>query len=74
MSLLTKRHRKALREWLRQLRRRASVEPDFEPLTAAQYAVLEKAEPRERSKVISSILDILDEADTGKNSNLEPKK
>lgn len=73
LALLTRRHRKPLREWLHQQIRRASVEPDLEPLTAAEYAVLERAEPRERGKVFSSILDTLDAADTAMNSNLEPK-
>lgn len=41
------------------LRVRTLVQPDFEPITDAQYAVLEKAAPRARGKVISSVEDML---------------
>ena len=57
LALLRKLHRKPLREMLRQQRRRESVDPDFEPITEAQYAVLEKAEAKKRGKTISSILE-----------------
>lgn len=73
LARLTKRHRKPLREWLRQLRRRASIELDFEPQTAAQDAGLEKSGLSERGKVTSSILEIFEAANTAMNSNLEPK-
>lgn len=73
LARLTRRHRKPLREWLRQLRRRASIKLDFEPQTATQDAVLARADPSERGKVTSSIIDTFDAAHTAMNSNLEPK-
>ena len=57
LALLRKFHRKPLREMLRQQRRRESVDPHFEPITEAQYEVLEKAAPKVRGKVLSSILE-----------------
>jgi len=46
-------------------------QPDFEPLTDAQYAVLEKAAPKARGKVISSIIDTLLNAPRGEGLQLE---
>jgi hypothetical protein len=56
----------------RHLRVRTGKEqPDFEPLTDAQYAVLEKAAPKARGKVISSIIDTLLNAPRGETLQLD---